>query len=652
MIAVLSRGIARIPHLDRFLGEPVVRVRPWWPWPPEVTAVAGWGRRPGGTRARRHAVARGLPYLALEDGFLRSVGLGKGTPPLSLVVDDLGIYYDASRPSRLEALTATDLSASQRRRARALIPAWCAARVSKYNHLREFRGPLPRPCVLVVDQTWGDASIVHGRADRACFQRMLEAALDENPGHTVLVKIHPDVWAGHRRGHFEPRRLRAWKRVAVLAEDVHPVRLLDEVEAVYTVTSQMGFEALLRGRRVRTFGMPFYAGWGLTTDDLPAPGRRRPVDLEALVHAALVAYPRYLDPETGTLCEVEDLVRWMGRQRRLRERFPAEICAQGFSRQKRPVVRSFLQGSRVYFKSGGCPGRTPVAVWGMRPVESGEAAPVLRLEDGFLRSVGLGAEWVRPQSWVIDERGLYYDATQPSRLEELLQGETFDAALTARAAALRRAIVAAGLTKYNLAGRAWTRPHGAGTVILVPGQVETDASIRYGCGEIRTNLDLLRAVRQRRREAWLVYKPHPDVVAGLRRRGRGEKEAPLWCDEVVRDVPMADLLNQVDEVHTLTSLSGFEALLRGRPVTCYGRPFYAGWGLTEDLLPLERRTRRLSLDELVAGALILYPLYVSRVTGHYTTPERVLEELAAQRSRFRPSLWRTGWRLLLRLGAR
>lgn len=113
---------------------------------------------------------------------------------------------------------------------------------------------------------------------------------------------------------------------------------------------------------------------------------------------------------------------------------------------------------------------------------------------------------------------------------------------------------------------------------------------------------------------------------------------------------MQVLLDAVDEVHVITSLAGFEALLRGRKVTCYGNPFYAGWGLTQDMAPLVRRTRRLSLDELVAGALILYPTYVSRTTGRFTTPERALEELLAWREQggSRMPLWRKGLRMILR----
>jgi capsular polysaccharide export protein len=117
------------------------------------------------------------------------------------------------------------------------------------------------------------------------------------------------------------------------------------------------------------------------------------------------------------------------------------------------------------------------------------------------------------------------------------------------------------------------------------------------------------------------------------------------------DIAMGELLPHVDEVHLLTSLAGFEALLRGKKVTCYGQPFYAGWGLTTDIVPIERRTRRLYLDELVAATLILYPTYISRVTHHYTTAEQALEELLLWRTdtSYQLPFWRKALRPLLRL---
>ncbi len=650
---VFNRGLKRLGCLSELLGGEIAPAL--FHAPEGLDATLGWGRRKYAAKAIKEAAAARIPFICLEDGFLRSVGGGGQEPPLSVVVDDIGIYYDATSPSRLEALISKGISSEEQTRARALIAAWRAARVSKYNYLREFEGHLPARYVLVVDQTYGDAAIRYGLADGASFQRMLDAAVFDNPDCTVLVKIHPDVFARRKKGYFDPARLTAIPSVQVLAEGVHPVGLIEKAQALYAVTSQMGFEGLLWGKPVRTFGMPFYAGWGLTRDELPAPERRRPVPLENLVHAALVEYPRYIDPETGKRCQPERLIEWMGLQRRMRARFPRRVYAFGFSAWKRKIVKDFLQGSEVRFinRSEEVPADGVVAVWGRGGARafSNRIKNLIRIEDGFLRSVGLGADLVRPLSWVMDACGMYYDATAPSDLENLLQDMVFAPEVIERAANLRRRIVAGGLTKYNVGAGQWRRPEvGGRRVILVPGQVETDASIRWGAPGIKTNIGLLRAVRETNAEAFLVYKSHPDVAAGLRRKGEGEEGASRWCDEIVVDVGMHALVAAVDEVHVLTSLAGFEALLREKTVVTYGHPFYAGWGLTRDMVPLARRTRKLSLDELVAGALIEYPTYVSRTTGRFTTPERALDELLAWRQAGAAGLpwWRKGLRWVLR----
>lgn len=631
-------GLLLVRGLQRFVDQPIV-FRPVGAPPRDAAAIIGWGLKGVALRARAAARRYGLPYLALEDGFLRSIAPGASEGPLTLCVDDIGIYYDAHAPSTLEVAIAAVRSAEQRQRGEALADAWRRARVSKYNHAREVAAPIDGPFALVVDQTFGDASIAYGMASAASFARMLEAALDEHPALPVLLKTHPDVVAGRKRAHFDALTPGQAARVTLLAANAHPPALLDAAAAVYVVTSQMGFEALIRGRPVRSFGMPFYAGWGLTEDELPAPVRRRTahaVQLGDLVHAALVDYLRCIDPETGERCEIERVIDWMGLQRRMRERFAPRVQAIGFSRWKQPIARAFLGGSSVRFVDAAeplAPGESR-AVWGRsdggaaRPTPQPEEDAPLHVEDGFLRSVGLGANLVRPLSWVIDRRGMYYDASAPSDLEALLQTLDFDDALRARARALREAIVAAGITKYNVDAGTWHRPQAADRVVLVPGQVENDASITWGTAAVRTNLGLLQAVREALPQAWIVYKPHPDVLAG-KRPGHAEVEASRrWCDEIVTGVPIHRLYEQVDELHVLTSLAGFEALLRGLPVTCHGSPFFAGWGLTTDRLAQPRRTRRLTLDELVAGALIAYPTYVSRTTGAFTTPERTLYELA------------------------
>lgn len=327
---------------------------------------------------------------------------------------------------------------------------------------------------------------------------------------------------------------------------------------------------------------------------------------------------------------------------------PWTVYAHGFSLRKRRYLRRFVAPSTVRFvrSVSSVPAGACLLLWGDR-IAPGSMAPgvaVVRVEDGFLRSVGLGAELVRPLSWVFDRRGMYYDATCPSDLEVLLQHGQFDARLLARAALMRRRIVATGLTKYNIGGGQWRRPPAA-HVVLVAGQVEGDASLARGAPGSATNMALLQAVRERHPKAYLVYKPHPDVAAGLR---AGAVDTARYSDEVVSDVAIDSLLGEVDEVHVMTSLTGFEALLRGCRVVCHGQPFYAGWGLTEDLLAPARRTRVLTLDQLVAAALILYPVYVNRHDGSRTTPEQALDELLAWRARRHAR----GWGSVLRWGLR
>lgn len=329
------------------------------------------------------------------------------------------------------------------------------------------------------------------------------------------------------------------------------------------------------------------------------------------------------------------------------------VYALDFPLWKRSCVQLLMPDRALHFvgRDTALPPNITLIVWGRRDegLPLPEGVQVLRLEDGFVRSVGLGADWIRPLSWVVDDLGIYYDATCPSRLEAILQHTQFSPALRGRAAALRDKIVAARLSKYNLqGGKAWQRPE-LRRVILVPGQVESDASIKYGAPEgvcaVRTNLALLQAVREANPDAWIVYKPHPDVVAGLRKAGSDAGVALKFCDELIVDAPIDSLIEQVDEVHVLTSLTGFEALLRGKRVVCYGQPFYAGWGLTVDQAPIARRTRVLALDELVAGALIEYPTYFSKAGDRLLSVEEALQALLEWRDKEKPLPW---WRRPLR----
>ena len=301
----------------------------------------------------------------------------------------------------------------------------------------------------------------------------------------------------------------------------------------------------------------------------------------------------------GWKCEALERMLWLGRS------------------ASPPSAANAEEAIALAGKAGGAiavwPSRMPV---GLPAMAAAAGVPLIAVEDGFIRSVGLGAGLHPPSSIIVDSRGIYYDPRAPSDLEHFLETHPFPPDLLARAVALRATIVRYGISKYAADPDRPVPPRTTDKrIVLVPGQVEDDQSVLTGGGGVAGNFDLLKRARALEPEAHILFKPHPDVDAGFRVGKVSDAELLKYADEIIRDEAMAALLKRVDAVHVLTSLTGFEALLRGLEVTTHGHPFYAGWGLTRDMAgPIARRTRRLTLDQLVAGALLLYPIYLDPVT--------------------------------------
>ncbi len=631
-LAVYSAGFLRQKRLRQILSLTG--------WKIELGVISGksdavgvWGRRPVSSRGIRAALSHDLPVLTVEDAFLRSVRPGpEGDPPLGLLLDLEGVHFDCSTPNRLERLLADgDLDdPNLLTRARNGIALLREARLSKYN---AFEGA-PKPetgYVLVIDQTRADASITHGASGRRDFGRMLARAKSDHPDRRILIRTHPVTESGHKRGHFGPGDLD--DRTAFAPQGLDPWSLLEEASAVYTVTSQMGFEAILAGHTPVVIGQPFYMGWGLSEDVQVNPRRGRIRTVEQLFAAAMLLYPVWFDPVGQRLCSFEDTVHTLIAQRRARAEDRCGWQAFGMSRWKQPGLARFL-GGNVSFPDASRQIDRPAVVWARKETPQlvdaclASGQPLYRMEDGFLRSVGLGAELRPALSLVLDDLGIYFDPARPSRLEALIEASvTLSSQQLARAEALRRLILSAGLTKYNLKGRSLDLPPADGHVrILVPGQVADDASVLLGCPDVSTNADLLAHVRAQNPDAQIIYKPHPDVEAGLR---KGAIAADAHADVVAAKADMQALLEAVDEVWTMSSLAGFEALLRGKAVHCLGQPFYAGWGLTQDHAPkIKRRMARPKLAALVHATLIDYPRYFDPASGEAASPEQIVRILA------------------------
>jgi len=618
---ICNGGFLTRPRLRRILQLAGWTPRIGLPGPGEHVGI--WGDSPTAWRGKALAARRGARLVRVEDAFLRSVLPGRARGPVArrgpvgLLIDPIGLHFDPDAPSLIETLVHAPQGRAQLEGARQGIARLIAADLSKYNaHLPQVAPPAPG-YVLVIDQTRGDASLLG--AGRAEFQEMLTAARDENPGLPVVIRSHPETARGLRPGHFTRQDLRPGETFCDGA--VSPWALLRGAERVYVLSSQLGYEAILAGHRPHVFGRPFYAGWGLSEDRRAPVPRRRPASVEQLFAASHLLAPVWYDPCGDRLTDFEGALRQIEAEARAWRQDHAGHVAHGIRLWKRPFMARFF-GSGRGLRFAARPGPEVTMAWAS---QAQKLPGALRVEDGFIRSRGLGAALVPPLSLVADDLGIYYDPGRESRFERLM-AEPLPPGGRERALRLGRMLVDAGITKYNLPGALPDLP--AGHRILVPGQVEDDASIRLGAGDQRTNLALLERCRAENPDAVLIYKPHPDVEAGLRPGLVPEADLRRLADVVARQAAADALMGQVDEVWTMTSTLGFEALLRGLPVTTLGAPFYAGWGLTRDLGPVPaRRQLRADLAMLIHGALIAYPRYFDPVSRLPCPPEIAVERL-------------------------
>jgi capsular polysaccharide export protein len=324
----------------------------------------------------------------------------------------------------------------------------------------------------------------------------------------------------------------------------------------------------------------------------------------------------------------------------------------GFSRWKRKQTCLFFHVPTIFTKDlndaqkKGLNSKSKIYIWGKKPFPEVEEyakeqnIPLLRVEDGFVRSVSLGSDLTKAYSLVVDSRGIYFDPTSESDLEHLLNTYGFDEEILERSKKLQQYLIDNKISKYNIhqdKKLVLNDLKEGQRVVMVPGQVEDDASIIYGANGM-TNLELLQRARENTPDAYIIYKPHPDVLAGNRKGNIETTVAMKYADSIITNASLDSVLELADEVHTMTSLVGLEALIRGKKVTTYGLPFYAGWGLTIDAKVCKRRTTIRTLDELVAAAFILYPRYIHPQTNSLCEIEVLLKEIDKEKHRYNTQL--------------
>lgn len=345
------------------------------------------------------------------------------------------------------------------------------------------------------------------------------------------------------------------------------------------------------------------------------------------------------------------ITKWLLASSEIREKTTAFIF--GVSKWKHPYIRHFLyEFENVYFVPIGRMSilltflvnrykHKTFVIWGIHNEEhftdytEKMNIPLYQIEDGFVRSVGLGAMHTPPFSICIDKKGIYFDASKPSELEDILNQYDFEKnpALLERARKCMDDLIDLGISKYNhIPEKHADHIYGPKTKrrVLVIGQVEDDASIKKGSQIQWTNYDLVQIAYEENPDAEIIYKPHPDVLSGKRPSRSNIDDAKKISRVIEEPLSLVDSFKTIDHVYTITSLSGFEALIRGIDVTTMGAPFYSGWGLTDDRQTVTRRHRKRSIIELFAAAYLLYPRYMDPETKETITLEETIHRLQKQ----------------------
>lgn len=285
-----------------------------------------WGITPNENKIRQAKLARSLgkPVVIVEDGFIRSLDIGlSGEPGLSIILDDKTAYYDATKESRLSLLLehGRELTEAEKQRSVAAMEKIVSNKISKYNHapiLPIKIGDPNRKKVLLVDQRFGDQSVTSGLADEHSFNRMLTDAISNNPDCDIIIKQHPDAIKGGKSSYFSNERVsftQSMPNVHLVNYDINPYSLLELVDEVYVVTSGMGFEALMAGKKVHCYGMPFYAGWGVTVDQVDNNYRSRQRSISEIFYFSYIFLGRYFNPVNGYVCELEDTIEFIYKNR-------------------------------------------------------------------------------------------------------------------------------------------------------------------------------------------------------------------------------------------------------------------------------------------------------------------------------------------------
>jgi len=612
----VSKGIYHIDGIEKLLGSPLKFLKRH---SHDAHSVVCWGYKSTSIKAEKLAKNKNLNLVRLEDGFVTSVP--NSTLKTSICIDYLGMHY--SSKSSLHELCMQSKTETMLSRADAAIRYKNKHHISKYNDtpVTDFNTiqHTKRKHILIVDQISDDESVKHSKCDIDVFKTMIMDALEHDPEAKILINKHPD---NRKKTPFSSlvddefiKEIDSRKQVYFIQNKINPIQLLKQVDEVFTISSLLGFEAVLLDKEVHVYGTPFYSGYGLTNDKKAL--FRECKTKEELFYSAYIQYCKYINPISGERCQLEDVLELIECNQKNNPH--TQIVIQKPSLWKRKFLSLYLDKFSIL---------PPVfnsnfynAEWGF----SSKPSTFYNVEDGFVRSRGLGSSLTPPLSLAIDSGGIYYDHNSDSDLQKILNHYDFSNRVLLRANKIHKSLIEKRLTKYNISDNKQSVHIPSTPYVLVPGQIESDKSI-IASGSGFKNYDAVMVAKERYPEHKIVYRPHPDITFN-NVVPQDDISAKELADITTSEGNIIDWIEHSSAVITITSNTGFEALIRGIPVYCLGYPYYFGYGLTESEVSIPSRKRKINLTMLIASVLVLYPTYFNYKKEMFCRIEETLDEI-------------------------
>ena len=213
-------------------------------------------------------------------------------------------------------------------------------------------------------------------------------------------------------------------------------------------------------------------------------------------------------------------------------------------------------------------------------------------------------------SFIINHKGIYFDGRAPCDMEDALQALHRGYATSSIAQSLLQLVRRKRITKYTMNDNIDLRIDPTDVVII--GQVVGDQSIESSTTIGRNNLALISHVTKKAKidnVSQYYYKPHP-------RNGHNAHEINLIkynCPSVIvldTNINIHTIFAKLPRVATMTSGAGLEAALYGCEVYTFGISFYSNWGFTIDYFVCERRTNKLTAEDVAAFIWLEWQTYV------------------------------------------